>query len=244
VSLKKIKQEVSLSVREIADALGANKIVPNVIKHKSKSKLNFYPFNHKDCILIKDNKAILSCDSHLCGYVALPVDQVPVEWYGEYNADALQYLNIHGGITFCEVYSNDIGYKYFESKAVEEINGIQETDFMKRMDLRKEIIQKYNKEIVKLNDSYIVFGFDCNHYRDENNAELKDINYVMLLTQDMEDQLLTYSKSIDIWRQANKEEKIKLMDVIRERSIVKEELGFGAMIGILGGAKEFKNENE
>jgi hypothetical protein len=72
--------------------------------------MNFYPFNHSGLVLAEGNRAVLRCGTdsawshkHLCGYVALPIGSVPIEWRGNYNADALQYLAVHGGFTFCEV---------------------------------------------------------------------------------------------------------------------------------------------
>lgn len=41
-------------------------------------------------------------ESWLCGYVILKDRQIPRSWKGNYNADALQYLNIHGGLTYAE----------------------------------------------------------------------------------------------------------------------------------------------
>jgi hypothetical protein len=40
---------------------------------------------------------------HLCGYVAIHKSKIPKEWRGWYDADGLQYLDVHGGITYAEV---------------------------------------------------------------------------------------------------------------------------------------------
>ena len=55
-------------------------------------------------LLSKDNAFVLDCrGSHLCGYCSIPKNEIPGEWQGDYDADALQYLKIHGGITYCHV---------------------------------------------------------------------------------------------------------------------------------------------
>jgi len=67
-------------------------------------ELDFCPFNSNDIVLREDNLVVLrSIMNHLCGYAAFSADVIPKEWHGNYNADALQYLNVHGGITYAEV---------------------------------------------------------------------------------------------------------------------------------------------
>jgi len=177
-------------------------------------KHNFYPFNSDKLVYEKDNKAIIKVNlldkdkdvpnfleylkkGHLCGYVALKKGQVPEEWLGNYSADALQYLSIHGGITFCEIY-----------------------------------------------EDYVVFGLDCAHAGDEEREELRDPMYVMGLVEDMEQQLLEYTKVIKKWRRSSREKRIKMIDKIRNKSKYFKGLGFGAMIDMLGGSKDFDKKNE
>jgi hypothetical protein len=211
--------------------------------------MKFYPFNNKDVVLVEGNKAVLDCRGmHLCGYVALPTSSIPSEWHGNYDADALQYLNIHGGLTFCEVYSDDEGAEILNINCVKAINEYRENnDAVSFIDNRihiREIQQKYNKEIAKLPDSYVVFGFDCGHYRDEEDFNLKDPKYVMNLVEQMEQQLVSYANVINQWRSANEELRIKVIEEIRNLSDIPSELGFGAIIGALGGAKEFKDNKD
>lgn len=40
--------------------------------------------------------------NHLCGYVDFAKSEIPSAWHGQYSADALQYLAIHGGLTYAE----------------------------------------------------------------------------------------------------------------------------------------------
>jgi hypothetical protein len=66
-------------------------------------KYKFYPFDNERLVLTDDNLAVLlSSSGHYCGYVAIRNKDIPKEWCGNYDSDALQYLSIHGGITYCE----------------------------------------------------------------------------------------------------------------------------------------------
>ncbi len=156
-----------------------------------------YPFNYtKGATEIRDNRIVNQHSfGHFCGYVALKKSKLPRNWHnGDYDTDALQYLQIHGGITFCETTKN-----------------------------------------------YVIYGFDCAHAGDEKNIKLKDINYVFKLVSQMEQQILEYAKRHEAWRKAKREKKIKIMQEIIDTASVKTELGFGAMIGLLGGASEFND---
>jgi len=95
---------------------------------------NFYPFNDEDVVKVKGNKAIIRMikppitflfsdvllnqmdlankPTHLSGYVALPKVKVPREWWGNYKADGLQSLNVHGGITYCRVISDYVVFGF------------------------------------------------------------------------------------------------------------------------------------
>ena len=80
-------------------------------------KYNFYPFNkekiskHFELVKVWGNKAIIKKTAYIGhyghrapynGYVVIPNSEIPRKWQGSYNADGLQYLQIHGGITYCE----------------------------------------------------------------------------------------------------------------------------------------------
>src|SRR5688572_13063729 len=72
--------------------------------------LDFYPFDYHGATIEEGDwplAVIRLTSGHLCGYVAIPRDECPAEWHGDYNADALQYLVIHGGLNFCDVGGND-----------------------------------------------------------------------------------------------------------------------------------------
>jgi len=225
----------------------------------TRSKYNFYPFNHEHCELVKDNKAVLqviygSGNSHLCGYVALKKEQVPKEWWRNYDADALQYLNIHGGITYCQVLNNNEKIVKQANKNLDnKINNLREsTDLLslsidescKYFGQRIKLELNNNLEIAKHKNSYVVFGFDCNHYQDEDDSRLKDLNYVMELVEDMEIQLIAYSKVVHKWRKESQEKQAQMMDEVTALVKHKEEIGFGAMIDMLCGAKSFNTKKD
>jgi hypothetical protein len=120
---------------------------------------------------------------------------VPKEWRGWYDADGLQYLDVHGGITYAEV-----------------------------------------------EGQYCIFGLDCAHLDDEENPDMYNPNYVMTLVERMEEQLLAYSKVIKKWRRANTKKRVEMLEEIRGEN--SGNLGFGAMIDVLGGAKMVRNDTE
>lgn len=69
--------------------------------------LNELPFSKAGPEDIKGSCCIIRRNNleapYYCGYCAIQKDQIPESWHGDYNADGLQYLRIHGGITYTEV---------------------------------------------------------------------------------------------------------------------------------------------
>ena len=159
-------------------------------------KKNYYPFNSELLVIASGNIAVIkSTLGHYCGYAAIKNTMIPKSWQGNYDADALQYLNIHGGITFCE------------------------------------------KE-----GEWTVFGFDCAHAGDKNNHKLYDSDYIIRLSKSMRNQILSYARIIKKWRLADRDTKMTMVQKIIDKSEFKNELGFGALIGMLSGASEFGEE--
>lgn len=172
-------------------------------------KYNFYPFNRKgeyDLILVKDNKAVIRVQASFSpfkapirapfnGYVVFHKKDIPKAWWGNYSADALQYLNIHGGITYCKKEGN-----------------------------------------------YIVFGFDCANVYDEKNTKLFDENYVMKLTEQMEEQIMEYKKVIWKWRGYGIKRRCRLLDGITAKGKIKEESSFGKNIDMLSGCQDLRKK--
>jgi len=76
----------------------------------NKCKRNYYPFNYEGNVKIENNKVVLQHDTlgHLCGYVAFNKKDIPQAWHGSYDAPGLQGLNIHGGLTFCDVKEDEV----------------------------------------------------------------------------------------------------------------------------------------
>ena len=212
-------------------------------------KYNFYPFNEKgkdyELISVKDNKAVIKMKttymrSPYNGYVTFPTKDIPKDWWGNDNAGALQYLDIHGGITFCECYNNNVEKnKEYINKTKKKIEMIKEKDYMKRFNKQQEERLKANIEVGEIEDSYIVFGFDCAHSGDEDNSNLQNPDYVMELTERMEQQLIDYSKIYEEWKKMGRKEQIEAIEEITGEIKINE-LGFGAMIDILAGGKIFK----
>jgi hypothetical protein len=158
---------------------------------------DFYPYNSTDlCVATSDGLAVTMCklsetNYHLCGYCAIPQIMIPKEWHGNFNADALQYLKIHGGITWCHTHRG-----------------------------------------------YVIFGFDCSHAYDDERLELKDPQYVLNLARDMRKMIIDYASKIDEWRNSDEKKRCEILDEINQ--ISNEEVGFGALIGILCGMPEIR----
>lgn len=158
--------------------------------------LDFYPFNNAERLLVEDNKVVLVTPlGHFCGYVAIPAKELPAGWGGNYNADCLQYLKVHGGITYASV-----------------------------------------------EGEYFVFGFDCAHAGDDENDNLQDPKYVMLLTKQMEQQLRLLAERIlnGEFRKYGRAQKAKILDEIRDQGSLDVNRGLGHMIGMLSGFPELK----
>jgi len=220
------------------------------------TKYNFYPFcggerykivkinDNKIVIKIKTTPNIVDYRAPYNGYVAFPCKDIPKDWLGNYSAGALQYLDIHGGITFCECYLNDIQKnKEYIQKTSKEIRKVKEKDFTKRFEKQQEIRLKANQELGELENSYVVFGFDCAHVYDEENISLRNPDYVMKLVERMEWQLIDYAKIYEEWKEMSRQDQIKAIEKITNNENINE-LGFGAMIDLLAGGKSFKEKED
>lgn len=213
-------------------------------------KYNFYPFvNGKDheLILVNDNKAVIRMKTTYArapynGYVTFPTKDIPKDWWGDYNAGALQYLNIHGGITYCEVNnSNGNELRKKTNKQIQKVRSTKGIDWSEKWKKTRKLELKASKKIGSLDNSYVVFGFDCAHLGDEENFNLQNPEYVMGLTEKMEQQLMSYAKIYEEWKKMDRKEQIKTIEEIIGKIKINE-LGMGAMIDILAGAKTFKEE--
>ncbi len=159
---------------------------------------DFYPFNYKNVRLVDGDEVVievsfggLNTHRHLCGYTTIQTAMIPEAWSKNYKADALQYLNVHGGITY-----------------------------------------------VKRHVGEVVFGFDCNHVDDDERSDLRDPAFVMALAKEMRAQITEYARRYQEWTAADRDRRIEIVQEIREMATPKH-IGFGGLIGVLGGAKEF-----
>lgn len=151
--------------------------------------LNFYPFNTEMAVLTEGQLCVARMDlGHLCGYVAISSRVVPLAWE-DYHQPGIQFLAIHGGVTY-----------------------------------------------TKVEEDYIVFGFDCNHAGDNANELLRDPAHVMQLTVQMRDQLLRLASIYPEFLSSSREEKAKLIDEICSHATIPTSYGLGGMLELLCGA--------
>jgi hypothetical protein len=134
---------------------------------------------------------------HLCGYVAIPKVKLPKSWHGNYDGPGLQYLNVHGGLTYAEI-----------------------------------------------RGSYCIFGFDCAHAGDEENEDMYNPEYVMKLTEQMEEQIMSFAAIYPEWYASSDEERIAMLQKIRDSAETQEHLGFGALIDMMSGAENIKRGDD
>lgn len=200
-------------------------------------------------------------EGHYNGYVAIPKWKLPIQWWSNYNAEGLSYLSIHGGITYCHTESSNrilgillpkilsISHKLqkvitdmfrkfeVEDTIKKDTNMIPNTPVFMKVDI---FFRKYvNSTIEMIFGDLVVFGFDTVHAGDENDERLRDHTIVMLMVEQMERQLLDFAKVYKKWLKASREDRLLMMDKVRTGEKFKEELGFGAMIDMLSGGREF-----
>jgi len=226
----------------------------------SSEKYNFFPFNIRDkkykkvtyknrCVLVplEGNKDYLR---HLCGYAVFKKTDIPKDWWGNYNAPGLQELNVHGGITYCRQFKVPNQAK-IEKKFHDQIDALYDISnretydhekVSKRMKEVKRLEKECNDELSKSDEGYIVFGFDCGHYRDAENPNLKDPNHVMILTEQMDTLLKKFKESYEDYRDADGVTKHvvrkSIMANVNREAEIQCELGFGGLINLLSGETE------
>lgn len=107
--------------------------------------LDYFPFNHEKAIrrgMLCLVPSPVAGNRH-CGYTAFRSSWLPRAWRGNYNADALQYLAIHGGLTYaCE----ESGWSVFGFDCThsgdDEISELGDIDYVFRLTatMRQQII--------------------------------------------------------------------------------------------------------
>ena len=69
------------------------------------------------------------------------------------------------------------------------------------------------------------------------NTKLFDENYVMRMTEQMEQQIVEYKKVIKKWRSYGLKRRCRLLDEITAKGGIKEEASFGKNIDMLSGCQ-------
>lgn len=226
-------------------------------------KFDFYPFNFKDGEIIRyKNRAITKrapsknpfYDSYFrfwCGYTCLKKTDVPKDWWGNYKAPGLQLLKISGGITYCRqamVPGQEEILKKFRKK-IDSLNKWHEKlknktheKGLKLLQGKMKLEKEYNDELSKSDEGYVVFGFDCGHHGDENDPLLKDPNHVMMLTEQMEFQLLKFKEHYYEYRDAHPSVqnivRKTIIDNVRREADFDTTMGLGEMIHIITDSNE------
>lgn len=188
-------------------------------------------------------------DFFYCGYVAFKKDQIPEAWHGSFKPPGLELLEIHGGITWAEVIveekekeiiketqelRNLLGEVY-ENKKKEKLGEFPSTS-MKYFEDRQKIVDLYDEQRKMAGYVWVVFGFDCNHYNDEENENLGDLNHLILLTKQMNDQLLEFAKVWNLYMATeNDEDRCIILDSVRNKAAIRTEMGLGGMLSMLMG---------
>jgi hypothetical protein len=203
------------------------------------SQYDFFPFNLTEardgtpvkkwvyknkCVI--ENK-IVGYHTFFCGYVVFPKKDIPADWWGNYDAPGLQQLAVHGGLTLCEIYEAKDQEEYVKKYELERVklDSDRNVDFNKYAELKKELL--FN--LSKTPDGYVVFGFDCGHYNDDKNPDLKDPNHVMMLVEQMEDQLTEFAKVYNQYLECNTEEQAQLMEKVTADASLRTEMGIGRL---------------
>jgi hypothetical protein len=74
---------------------------------------NFYPWT-SGRIVARDGEycVVKTSMGHLCGYVTMKKEDVAKEWWGNYDADGLQYLAVHGGLTYASEHDDAVVFGF------------------------------------------------------------------------------------------------------------------------------------
>lgn len=91
-------------------------------------------------------------------------------------------------------------------------------------------------------NKHLVVGFDCAHSGDNVNEKLKDPDYIFTLTEQMRSQLIELCKRWPDFIAANRQERIAIIEQIRESAQLPCEYGLSALLSMMGGAEELGKE--
>lgn len=173
--------------------------------------------------LSRDTLSILQ-DSHYNGYVIYHRSEIPEELHGVYDAEGLQSLSIHGGITYAEVGP----FKKKEYTKIRKKLRNKYPDFFVRMELFRIAKKEHPYQ-------FICFGFDCAHAGDENRKELKDPQHVMSLTKQMDAQIRRLTHVYPYFKEADDRSKRGVLDLIQNEATLETGWGLGGMLNAMSG---------
>ncbi len=209
---------------------------------KKEVKRAYYPFDHENALEIKDNKCVLIMkydlpaeiynkipfihDSHLCGYVAFPINEVPDGLRINAPDSYLNFINVPGGISYCQaVVSN----KEFQQIAMDsykrrldniddtmtDLGGFDIAQVEQRMDERIKARIQYEKDLIDLGAHTVVYGFDTGHAGDDDIEDYQSVKLIMQCCEQMEDQLKQLFSRYEELEAAEPEDRASIMDEIR-----------------------------
>lgn len=221
----------------------------------------FYPFNDSDNpVTIEENVAAFKHpNGHYCGYCVLSNDLVPMQARGTYDAPGMQYLPVHGGITYAEGKVDDRTWKgwflkpintflnrcayfiafsilrrWYDYKRKKEMkagaNALEATSPILYFTKYKEM----ETWVSRYFSTHQVYGFDCNHFDDENNPMCQDAGSVLKHSKEMMFLLLLLFQDYGHFLRSSRDEQLEILDELREETD-EQDLGLGAMLKALQG---------
>lgn len=219
------------------------------------SEYNFYPFNYPEERGKKwmyNNRCVTWPEKfHMCGYVVFPKKKIPKDWWGNYEAPGLQRLAIHGGITYCEIEgaTDQEKYEQLYKESTEKFDAehdkapaprnLEEATF--RINMRGKLKKELTKNLCKTDEGFVIFGFDTAHSGDNENADLKNPDHVMMLTEQMQEQLTRFADVYEQFVEAGKNPVTRspvqkaIVQEVRRHATLKVGVGMGQMIEVLSG---------
>lgn len=149
--------------------------------------INVYPFNSKEVVLLKDNKAVTeNSEGALHGFIAFEADKVDPDLYGVDYINVHQFDSILSRIDFFTPVCNNPGmtpavnriYQNDLENLLEEKNITPEQYITKRI----EVHEKYLQQLQTLGFSHVIYGFT---YGDDGDPE-----EIMLTCESLEQEIL------------------------------------------------------
>lgn len=92
--------------------------------------------------------ALAPMHDHYNGYVRFRLEDIPSSWHGDYDADPLQFLDVHGGLTHARVEGDYAVFGFDTIHASDELNGnFRSSAFVMRMtkDMHRQIKELSNR---------------------------------------------------------------------------------------------------